>query len=84
MLVLTDRRLLTLGGVEDVPSFDETNLLIRTSLGLLSVDGTDLHILKLDLKGGEIAVEGTFTGVCYLDQNPEEPQKNGRFRRLFR
>lgn len=84
-LVITERRLLSLSGVEDVVNFDDASITMKTDLGTLSIDGNDLHILKLNLDGGEIAIEGTINGLYYLSEADTHPSKGeGRFRRFFR
>lgn len=65
-------------------SFDDTNLILKTVNGTLSVDGVDLHIQRLDLENGELAVEGTVNGMYFISDNAGEASKNGRLKRLFR
>ncbi len=56
-----------LTGVEDVVSFDETGAVLRTTLGMLAVDGEELHVVKLDLAGGNVQIEGKVNGLIYSD-----------------
>ena len=85
VLVITDRKLMTLNGVEDVISFDDAGITMKTTLGTLSVDGNDLHISKLNLDGGEIAIEGTVNGLYYIAEADSFTAKGeGRFKRFFR
>lgn len=55
---LSGRESLTVSGVEDVDRFDETEIVMNTSLGVLVVTGDSLHIGKLSLDGGELHVDG--------------------------
>ena len=48
---LSGRESLTVSGVEDVDRFDETEIVMNTSLGVLVVTGDSLHIGKLSLDG---------------------------------
>ncbi len=79
-LMLEDRRILTAGGVLDVDSFDEKNVVILTNMGVLSVEGEDLHINLLNVEAGEIAVEGRIDQLRYS----ELKEKGGLFKGLFR
>lgn len=54
---LSGRESLTVSGVEDVDRFDETEIVMNTSLGVLVVTGDSLHIGKLSLDGGELHVD---------------------------
>ena len=43
-LILQDRRRLTVSGVEDVESFDESAVVLQTAGGTLILRGSALHI----------------------------------------
>lgn len=64
-LRLDGRSLLSVDGVSKVESFDREHLLLVTTLGLLEVRGTDLHIRALDLEGGHCQVEGKVDELSY-------------------
>ena len=77
-LQLSERKNLTMSGVTEVVSFDETAVILQTSLGLLIVQGQQLQLKNLSLEGGQVSVEGTISALSY-----EEPRQSG-WRRLFR
>ena len=77
-LQLNERKILTMTGVTEVVSFDETSVVLQTSLGLLIVQGQQLSLKNLSLDGGQVAVEGMISALAY-----EEPRQGG-WRRLFR
>lgn len=78
-LTLNERKNLTMTGVSEVVSFEENLVVLRTSLGTLTVHGRDLQLKMLSLEGGEVAVEGMVSAFVY-----EEPrQSGGVLRRLF-
>ena len=66
-LELIGRERLTVSGVEDVERFDETGIIMSTSVGTLVITGEDLHIGKLSLDGGELHVDGRSDSVSYED-----------------
>jgi len=76
-LSLNERRELTMTGVTEVVSFEETAVVLHTALGTLIVQGKDLKLQTLSLDGGQVAVEGTVSALVY-----EEPRLSG-WRRLF-
>jgi len=77
-LTLNERRQLTMTGVTEVVSFDETQVVLQTSLGTLIVQGQELHLKTLSLDGGQVAVDGQIAALIY-----EEPRQSG-WRRLLR
>ena len=77
-LTLQNRNKLTLTGVSEVVSFDDTAVLMRTPLGELLVQGQQLQLKTLTLDGGNVAVEGQIAAISY-----EEPRAGGWLSRLF-
>ena len=80
-LILKDRAELTLSGVTDVDSFDETTIIAYTHYGELTVSGTNLHISSLDIDKGELSVDGKINSLTYIDQGPKA---SGFFSKVFR
>ncbi len=71
-LTLTERNTLTMTGVTEVVSFDDTAVVLHTTLGTLVVQGRDLQLKTLSQEGGQVAVEGTVSALSY-----EEPRQSG-------
>lgn len=82
-LILEDRRRLTVSGVSDVDSFDEQTVIVFTQMGELTVKGEDLHINRLSLEMGELAVEGDIASLSYTDR-AQKPQQGSFWGRVFR
>ncbi len=57
-IIMENREKLSVSGVEEVESFDERQIILRTSKGNLILRGSDLHIAKLTLDSGELSVTG--------------------------
>ena len=79
---LEDRQHLTLSGVTDVDTFDEQTICVLTDLGELTIKGDDLHINRLSLEMGEMAVDGEITSLTYTDT--AKPKESSFFGRMFR
>ena len=78
-LTLNERKNLTMTGVTEVVSFDETAVVLKTSLGQLTVHGQELKLKTLSLDGGQVAVDGDVSALVY-----EEPREGGLWQRLWR
>ena len=78
-LSLEGREQLRVSGVEDVDRFDENEIVMTTTAGILIVTGEGLHIGKLSLDGGELHVDGRIESVTYEDA----PAVGGFFSRIF-
>jgi len=74
-LTLNSRNKLSVTGVAEVVSFDDTAVVLRTDLGTLSVHGSQLQLKTLSTDGGQVSVEGTVAALVY-----EEPRQKGGWR----
>ena len=77
-LTLDARKKLTMTGVTEVVSFDDGYVVLRTELGMLTVQGTGLRLKALSTDGGQMAVTGEVSSLSY-----EEPRDGGWLRRIF-
>ena len=79
-LTLDERRRLTVTGVEEVVSFHEEEVAVRTVKGLLVARGEGLKVEKLEKTSGELTVTGLVSDLGYETENTAA----GLFARLFR
>ena len=77
-LTLNQREDLTMTGVTEVVSFDDTAVVLKTHLGTLTVLGQDLVLKTLSGEGGQVAVSGHVSSLMY-----EEPRPAGFWQRLL-
>lgn len=75
-LTLSQREKLTVTGVSEVVSFDETAATLHTVGGELTVLGSNLQLKSLDT--GTVIVTGTVDAVSY-----EKPFSGGWLKRLL-
>jgi sporulation protein YabP len=78
-LTLQERKSLTMTGVAEVISFDESLVVLNTSLGVLTVQGQELKLKTLSLEGGQVAVDGQISALIY-----EQPRESSLWQRLWR
>ena len=65
-LMLEDRQRLTVSGVSDVDSFDDTAIVVYTDMGELTIKGEGLHISRLNVETGDLKVEGSEIGRAHV------------------
>ena len=70
-ILLEERSSLTVSGVADVERFDEGEIVMSTSKGTLVVSGSNLHIEKLSLDGGDLKVQGEIDALTYEEDRRE-------------
>ncbi|MEG1560658.1 MAG: sporulation protein YabP [Clostridia bacterium] len=64
---IDNRSMMSITGVKDVSSFNESEVLLLTDCGDLCIEGNDLHITRLDLEDGQVIVEGELVAFEYED-----------------
>ena len=78
-LTMDDCRSLWMSGVEEVQSFDDGEVAVRTAKGLLYVRGSALKVDKLEKTSGELHISGQITGLEY----DQAAGRGGLLARLF-
>ena len=76
---IRSRRELVVTGVTEAVRFDEGEVVLHTSLGMLTIQGTGLQLKDLSVEGGQMTVEGEICLLAY-----EAPKQTGGWlRRLW-
>ena len=79
-ITIAGRKRMTLTGVEDVRSYDDCRVVLKTSLGGLVVTGSGMKLGRLDTASGSAEIEGLIKAIEYTDSGAEK----GFFKKLFR
>ena len=58
--------------------------MLETSFGLLTVNGEDLRIEKLNLEDGEVSLKGNIYALNYDDEIPFMEKSSGFFSKIFK
>lgn len=82
-LTIKGRKNGSITGVHDVSSFDEKEILLLTDAGKLMIRGEGLHVRQLDLKNGEVELDGRVDSLTYLSKNAEKKEEPF-LKRMFR
>ena len=77
-LTMDERRSLWMSGVEEVESFDDQTVAVKTVKGRLYVRGDGLKVDKLEKSTGELNISGEIASLDY-----EEAGTGGFLSRLF-
>lgn len=83
-LSMMNRRTGSITGVSDVISFDISEVLLETELGMLQIKGADLHVNRLSLEKGEIDLEGRIDSIQYSEISDFKKGGESLINRLFR
>lgn len=83
-IAMMNRRTGSITGVSDVISFDISEVLLETELGMLQIKGADLHVNRLSLEKGEIDLEGRIDSIQYSEISDFKKGGESLLNRLFR
>ena len=83
-IILENRQNLRISGVADVDAFDEEKITVITEEDALLVEGANLHIQKLNIEDGELAIEGEIYSISYSDRSYGGKHKGGLLGRMFK
>ena len=78
-LVLVNRGLLELSGVNKVEAFAPTHIWLQTNMGDLHISGQELYIAGLDLDAEQIAISGQVDQIEYQEPKLGAKDKGKNF-----
>jgi len=81
-ICIYSRKRIELTGIEEVESFTENSIVMRSTLGSVSVEGEGLKIDRFSTEKGELIITGKFDCVYYFDNDRSD--KKGFFARFIR
>lgn len=76
------RKEMSITGVSEVISFDETSVSLKSLCGEMTIEGNDLKVGVLDIDKGVVTLSGRIDTIYYSTETTEE--KRGFFSKLFR
>jgi sporulation protein YabP len=83
-IIIENRKKASISGVRDVESFDDENMILYTELGVLTVQGENLHINKLNTENGELIIEGDIDSCIYSDNDSPRGKGLSFFGKIFK
>lgn len=82
-LSMSDRKSLIISGVKRIENFDNEEFVMETVMGLLTIKGDNLELIKLDTLQGTISIKGRIDAMDYKD-NLKTKNSQGIINRLFK
>ena len=67
-ILICDKNKIEIDSVMSVRTFDENGVLLETSLGQISIEGSDLKIENFEKTTSVILITGNISGVFYLEK----------------
>lgn len=62
-------------GVKDVISFDEEEVQVETTMGVLTVTGKELQVRKLSVEQGEMELDGMIDRLSYSESRKQKGKR---------
>ncbi len=71
-ITLKNRKIMNLDGVNEVVSYNEDNIYLKTNLGYLEIKGKNLNIQKLNLESETVKIKGYINNLIYTNKTKEK------------
>lgn len=81
-MLWNNRRQGQVTGVKDVISFDNDQVVLETTMGILTIHGKELQVKQLSVERGELELQGMMDHVTYTQSKEEKGRR--LFERLLK
>lgn len=81
---LAERKNVVVTGVKKIESFDNEQFIIDTTLGLLTIKGCELEIIKLDTYQGNVSIKGRIDSLVYVENELKKMKEDSFLSKLFK
>lgn len=82
-LLLENREVLNVSGVENVDNFNDETVVLITNKGKLTIKGQKLNISKLNVDEGKLIVKGEINGLLF-SENDGQKEKTSFMKKVFK
>ena len=82
-LMLENKELLNVTGVDGVDNFNDETVVLITTKGKLTIKGQKLNISKLNVDEGKLVVKGSINSLIYSDYEGQK-EKISLVKKLFK
>ena len=83
-ITLAERKNIVITGVKKIERFDSEEFLMDTTLGFLTIKGSDLEIIKLDTYQGNVSIKGRIDSLMYTDSGIVKTKEETFLSKLFK
>ena len=81
---MAERKNIVVTGVKKIETFDSEEFLMDTTLGFLTIKGSELEIIKLDTYQGNVSIKGKIDSLIYTDTNLSKNKEDSFLGKLFK
>ncbi|NLY67037.1 MAG: sporulation protein YabP [Tissierellia bacterium] len=67
-ILIEDRNRASITGVEQVESFNDNTIILKTIKGGMVIKGENLNVDKLNLDDGNVKISGVINGINYVEK----------------
>ncbi len=83
-ILMDNRKKGSITGVVDVISFDLKEILLETTMGMLTIKGQDLKVTRLSVEKGEVDMTGQIDSMTYTEISSYAKKTEGFITRMFK
>lgn len=80
-VTINERKNIIITGIKKIISFDNEEFLLESTMGNITIKGSELEIIKLDTYQGSVSIKGNIVSLSYIDNIKKE---DSVFSKLFK
>ena len=69
---INERKNIVLSGVKKIINFDDKEFSLDTTMGIMSIKGEGLEMIKLDTLEGNVSIKGKINMINYMDSDMQK------------
>jgi sporulation protein YabP len=81
---MENRKKLDITGVRNVITFNDINVVLQTTLGMLNLKGKDMRVNKLNVENGDMSIEGEIISMIYTTKDDTAGKKRSLIAKLLK
>jgi sporulation protein YabP len=81
---MENRKKLDISGVNNVITFNDINVVLQTTLGMLNLKGRDMRVNKLNVENGDMSIEGEIISMIYTTKDDTAGKKRSLLAKLLK
>jgi sporulation protein YabP len=79
---IDERQRVTITGVTQVDTFNEDNVILHTTMGVLNIKGKGMKVNKLNVDNGDMSIEGEVMSLIYTSK--DSSSRESLIKKLFK
>ncbi len=83
-MMIKNRESLDVTGIKKIQCLNSDEFVLETILGMMTIEGTNLEMVNLNIESGELSVTGYVNSITYANAKDPKVKKENVLTKLFK